>query len=142
MKRAMLVVIAFCLIAADLEGGPPAQTDKNLLQGKWKVIASEFEGKKSKLTKEELQSVKLAVTGDRFVMEFPPGDVFGSAVRIGESLGAGACVRPAGVQDDGVEPPVVHCLPRPHDRRAVPTRARKTPQHSRYRLSAKPSAQS
>jgi uncharacterized protein (TIGR03067 family) len=80
MRYAMLIMTALCLVGADSEPDTPVKTDKELLQGKWKVVACQDEGKKSKLTDEELQLVKLIVKDDHYVVELPPGDVFGSNV--------------------------------------------------------------
>lgn len=80
MARMILAALAGCLLVPLSEQDGKVKTDKDAIQGKWKMVAGEFEGKKLRFSDEELHMMKLHIKGNRYILEFPPGDVFGSKV--------------------------------------------------------------
>ena len=80
MVRMILAAVAGCLLAPLSPQDGKVKTDKDAMQGKWKMVAGQSEGKKLRFSDEELHMMKLHIKGNLFIVEYPPGDVFGSKV--------------------------------------------------------------
>jgi uncharacterized protein (TIGR03067 family) len=63
--RAMLIVAASLLLAADAPNVDPSNMEKNKLQGTWKLVAVEFNGQC--LTMNDIKDSRLTVKGDDYV---------------------------------------------------------------------------